>query len=183
MAGEPQSLLPQDARAQLLFLRGRPAERLVLDCAAIFKPLEVWSYPADDGTKKDLVLYRPSSGEPFILWLPIDSKRALYIGEAQYWLDQAEASSGVRRIDRFFCPDSKRVDQVTGVDGIRRKQTAETTATRWDLRGRSEETMQDFRWARPRERAAFLAAPADLAAWARGRETWRWTFRAGRASA
>ncbi|MBW8875483.1 MAG: VWA domain-containing protein [Acidobacteria bacterium] len=167
VAGEPQSLLPQDARAQLLFLRGRPAERLVLDCAAIFKPLEVWSYPADDGTKKDLVLYRPSSGEPFVLWLPIDAKRALYIGEAQYWLDQAEASSGVRRIDRFFCPDSKRVDQVTGMDGIQRKQTAGTGLSRWDLRGRSEETMQDFRWARPRERAAFLAAPADLAAWAR----------------
>ena len=168
VAGEPQSLLPQDARAQLLFLRGRPAERLVLDCAAIFKPLEVWSYPADDGTKKDLVLYRPASGEPFILWLPIDSKRALYSNEAEYWLDQAEAEgTRVRRIDRFFCPDSQRVDLVTGMDGIQRKQTAATGLARWDLRGHSEETMQDFRWARPRERAAFLAAPADLAAWAR----------------
>ncbi len=168
VAGEPQSLLPQDARAQLLFLRGRPAERLVLDCAAIFKPLEVWSYPADDGAVKDLVLYRPSSGEPFVLWLPIDSKRALYSNEAEYWLDQAEAEGHrVRRIDRFFCPDSKRVDEVTGMDGIQRKQTAATGLSRWDLRGRSEETMQDFRWARPRERAAFLAAPADLATWAR----------------
>jgi VWFA-related protein len=168
VAGEQPSFLPQDARAQLLFLRGRPAERLVLDCAAIFKPLEVWSYPADDGTKKDLVLYRPSSGEPFVLWLPIDSKRALYSNEAEYWLDQAEAEGHrVRRIDRFFCPDSKRVDLVTGMDGIQRKQTAGTALSRWDLRGHSEETMQDFRWARPRERAAFLAAPADLATWAR----------------
>ncbi len=35
---------PRDARAQLLFLRGRPAERLVVDCAAAFKPLEIWVY-------------------------------------------------------------------------------------------------------------------------------------------
>ncbi|HEX4965607.1 MAG TPA: VWA domain-containing protein [Thermoanaerobaculia bacterium] len=167
VAAEPQTLLPQDARAQLLFLRGRPLERVVLDCAAIFKPTEVWSYPGDDGTVKDLILYRPASGEPFILWLPIDSKRALYSGEAEYWLGQAEAGETVKRIDRFFCPDSKRVDHATGMDGMHRKQTAEMVISRWDLRGRSEETMRDFRWARPRERAAFLAAPADLATWAR----------------
>jgi Ca-activated chloride channel homolog len=169
VAAESQTLLPLDARAQLLFLRGRPAERVVLDCAAIFKPMEVWSYPADDGVMKDLVVYQPSSGEPFILWLPVDSKRALYISEAEYWLDQAESEGHrVKRIDRFFCHDSSRVDKATGMDGIQRKQKGETTVSRWDLRGRSEDTIQDFRWARPRERAAFLAAPADLATWARG---------------
>ena len=168
VAAESQTLLPLDARAQLLFLRGRPAERLVIDCAAIFKPLEVWSYRSDDGTMKDLVVYRPASGEPFILWLPIDSKRALYINEAEYWLDQAEAEGHrVKRIDRFFCHDSDRVDRATGMDGIQRKQSGATTVSRWDLRDRSEDTIQDFRWARPRERAAFLAAPADLATWAR----------------
>ena len=168
VAAESQTLLPLDARAQLLFLRGRPAERVVLDCAAIFKPMEIWSYPGDDGTMKDLVVYQPSSGEPFILWLPIDSKRALYISEAEYWLDQAESEGHrVKRIDRFFCKDSSRVDKATGMDGIQRKQTGETTVSRWDLRGRSEDTIHDFRWARPRERAAFLAAPADLATWAR----------------
>jgi len=168
VAAEPQTLLPQDARAQLLFLRGRPAERVVLDCAAIFKPMEIWAYPGDDGTPRDLVLYRPSDGEPFIQWLPIDSKRALYSNEAEYWLDQAEAEGRrVKRIDRFFCRDSSRVDKATGMDGIQRKQTGETAVSRWDLRGRSEDTIQDFRWARPRERAAFLTAPADLATWAR----------------
>jgi Ca-activated chloride channel family protein len=168
VAAESQTLLPLDARAQILFLRGRPAERLVIDCAAIFKPLEVWSYHGDDGVMKDLILYRPAAGEPFILWLPIDSKRALYISEAEYWLDQAEAEGHrVKRIDRFFCHDSDRVDKATGMDGIQRKQSGATTVSRWDLRGRSEDTIQDFRWARPRERAAFLAAPADLATWAR----------------
>ncbi|HEV7508197.1 MAG TPA: VWA domain-containing protein [Thermoanaerobaculia bacterium] len=167
VASEPQTLLPLDARAELLFLRGRPAERLVLDCAAIFKPMEIWSYPGDDGTPRDLVLYRPSSGEPFILWLPIDSKRALYSNEAEYWLDQAEAEGHrVKRIDRFFCHDSDRVDKATGMDGIQRKQSGTMAVSRWDLRGRSEDTIQDFRWALPRERAAFLAAPADLATWA-----------------
>jgi VWFA-related protein len=56
------------------------------------------------------------------------------------------------------------------MDGIQRKQTGETAVSRWDLRRRSEETVLppgDFRWARPRERAAFLAAPADLATWVR----------------
>ncbi|HEY4591863.1 MAG TPA: hypothetical protein VIJ61_05610, partial [Thermoanaerobaculia bacterium] len=168
VAAETQTLLPLDARAQLLFLRGRPAERVVLDCAAIFKPMEIWTYPGDDGTPRDLVVYQPSSGEPFIQWLPIDSKRALYISEAEYWLDQAEAEGHrVKRIDRFFCRDSSRVDKATGMDGIQRKQSGETAVSRWDLRGRSDDTLQDFRWARPRERAAFLAAPADLATWAR----------------
>ncbi|HEV7786478.1 MAG TPA: VWA domain-containing protein [Thermoanaerobaculia bacterium] len=168
VAAESQTLLPLDARAQLLFLRGRPAERLVIDCAAIFKPMEVWTYPGDDGAPRDLVLYRPSSGEPFILWLPIDSKRALYISEAEYWLDQAEAEGHrVKRIDRFFCHDSDRVDKATGMDGIQRKQSGTIAVSRWDLRGRSEDSIRDFRWALPRERAAFLAAPADLATWAR----------------
>jgi len=61
VAAEPQTLLPLDARAQLLFLRGRPTERIVLDCAAIFKPMEIWAYPGDDGTPRDIVLYRPAA--------------------------------------------------------------------------------------------------------------------------
>ncbi len=159
-------LLPGDARAELLFLRGRPAKKLVLDCAAIFKPMEVWTYRADDGTVKDLILYRPSGGEPYVLWLPIDSKRSLYIDEASYWLDQAEKEIN-KRIDRFFCPDSAQVDLVTGMDGLSRKPIGDVAAiSHWDLRGRSEEALRDSHWGQPRDRVSFLAAPADLGAWA-----------------
>ncbi|RPH53853.1 hypothetical protein EHM82_07755, partial [bacterium] len=35
---------PQDVRSQLLFLKGRPVRRTVVDCAATFRPLEVWTY-------------------------------------------------------------------------------------------------------------------------------------------
>ena len=45
-----------DDRARLLFLHGRPLQRKTIDCATVFRPLEVWSYvvpekeiaPADD---------------------------------------------------------------------------------------------------------------------------------------
>ena len=85
--------VPQDARAQLLFLRGRPVRRTVVDCPVAFRPLEIWSY-AVDAALADLVLYRPSPEEPFRLWLPIDSKRALYTSEMEYWLEQWESGGG-----------------------------------------------------------------------------------------
>jgi Ca-activated chloride channel family protein len=162
-----ENLLPGDARAELLFLRGRPLERKVLDCAAIFKPLEIWAYPsAADGAVRELILYRPSPADPFRLWLPIDTKRILYTGEAEYWLYQAKEEHS-RRIDRFFCPDSVRVDRATGIDGISGKTLLRMDVLSYDLRGRKSETSRSVEWARPRDRAAFLAAPEDLASWAR----------------
>ena len=49
-AGFPGVLTLLAGRAGPAPLPARPArERLVLDCAAIFKPLEIWTYPGDDG--------------------------------------------------------------------------------------------------------------------------------------
>jgi Ca-activated chloride channel homolog len=164
---------PQDARAQLLFLRGRPAKRLVLDCAAAFKPLEIWSYPGPNGVPEELILYRPSAGEPFRLWLPIDSKRALYTSEMEFWLFQwDEAPPGKKRIDRFFCPDSERVDRVTGVDGLGNGPAPDSAAAADLARaaagaGSPPTTGRDFRWVRPENRIVLLWRPADLASWAR----------------
>jgi Ca-activated chloride channel family protein len=160
---------PRDARGQLLFLRGRPSERLVVDCAVAFKPLEIWSYPGEDGAKKELVLYRPGAGEPFRLWLPIDSKRALYASEMEFWLLQWSLLKvpGRQRIDRFFCPDSQRVDRATGVDGLGSGAPSPLSASAFAARGRPPETAHDFRWVRPENRVALLWGPADLASWAR----------------
>jgi Ca-activated chloride channel homolog len=146
-----------DARAQLLFLRGRPVERKVLDCDAAFKPLEIWTYPAG-GTLKDLVLYRPSTDEPFRLWLPIDSKRDLYTYEMAFWLIQwdLEKMRG-QRVDRFFCPDSERVDSATGIDGLG------APAGRKD----KEDRPAPLRWIEPEDRVPRLWGPSSLAAWAR----------------
>jgi len=171
---------PRDARAQLLFLRGRPVERVVLDCAVAFRPLEIWTYLEAGGTPKDLVLYRPSASEPFRLWLPIDSKRALYTSDMEFWLLQWDFMRlpGRQRIDRFFCPSSARVDAATGVDGLgavpasasvpgyRETKAREDRGTRVDTAGNRD--TPDFRWVRPEDRIAKLwAPPADLAAWAR----------------
>lgn len=167
VAGELPS--PRDARGQLLFLRGRPAERLVVDCAAAFKPLEIWTYPGDGSALKELILYRPSAGEPFRLWLPIDSKRALYTSEMEFWLLQWSLLRlpGRQRIDRFFCPDSTRVDRATGVDGLGNGMPAAATADAYAAGDRQPETARDFRWVRPENRIALLWGPADLASWAR----------------
>jgi len=110
-----------DERAHLLFLHGPPAQREVIDCAETFKPMEIWTY-ATGAAETYLVLYRPKPDGLFKLWLPIDSKRALYNPEMEYWLSQWEELRsrivGGRRFDREICDESKRVDQITGVDGL-----------------------------------------------------------------
>ncbi|MEA2560253.1 MAG: Ca-activated chloride channel [Acidobacteriota bacterium] len=159
---------PSDARGQLLFLQGPPAEKLVIDCGNAFKPLEIWTYGAVPNLRR-LVLFRPSPDEPFRLWLPIDSKRALYTADMGNWLDQYETLGvGGKRIDRFFCPDSVKVDEATGIDGLRGKVLASVGGINRKSDGKiQEQTYAAFRWTRPQDRAGFLARPADLAAWAR----------------
>ncbi|MFL6199454.1 MAG: VWA domain-containing protein [Thermoanaerobaculia bacterium] len=162
---------PSDARGQLLFLQGPPAEKLVIDCGNAFKPLEIWTYGAVSSgvNQRRLVLYQPSPDEPFQLWLPIDSKRALYTAEMGNWLDQYE-TLGIRgkRIDRFFCPDSVKVDEATGIDGLRGKVVASAGGILWRSDGKvQEQPYAAYRWARPQDRARFLMRPDDLAVWAR----------------
>lgn len=149
-------LPPMDARAQLVFLLGPPRDKLIVDCGSTFRPLEFWTYGAPP-SQRQFVLYQPSADEPFRIWLPIDSKAALYTREMARWLEQWESlGMGGKRIDRRFCPISEQVDALTGTDG---------------LRGRPEEREAReeaaYRWVRPQDRASVLARPADLAAWAR----------------
>lgn len=140
----------QDDRAKLLFLRGAPRERTLIECTETFKPLELWTYEAPESTSRWLVLYRPKPELPYKLWLPIDSKRELYNPEMEYWLNQWEELkgriTGGRRFDREICKESKLIDQVTGVDGL-------------------------FGFAPDRPKNSdfelYLAPPADLAAWVR----------------
>ncbi|HET9226411.1 MAG TPA: hypothetical protein VFR31_07070, partial [Thermoanaerobaculia bacterium] len=159
---------PVDARGQLLFLQGPPAAKLVIDCGNAFKPLEIWTYGAVPSQRR-LILYRPSPDEPFRLWLPIDSKKALYTNEMASWLDQWESLGiGGKRIDRHVCPDSMEVDAVTGIDGLRGK----VVLSAGGINQRSDGNIQEqpyaaVRWSRPQDRASFLARPADLAAWAK----------------
>ncbi|HVS03609.1 MAG TPA: VWA domain-containing protein [Thermoanaerobaculia bacterium] len=131
-----------DDRARLLFLHGRPASRRVVDCPGVFRPLEVWTYGGHQ-----LLLYRqPAAG--YRLWLPFDSKRALYTDEVEFWLEEWEAVGRRypgRRADRALCADAAFVDRVTGIDGL------------------SQELPEP-----PDSRALFryLDPPSDLAAWA-----------------
>ncbi len=147
-------LSPGDVRAQLLFLNGKPADRLLVDCGSAFKPLELWAYPdgideKGEPRRRELVVYQPKPGQPYKLWIPIDSKRALYSSEMEYWLEQLEELRGrIRavRFDKQVCPQAVRIDRATGVDGLFGFMPGRPTAA--DL-----------------ER--FLAPPADLAKWAR----------------
>ncbi|HEX2254704.1 MAG TPA: VWA domain-containing protein [Thermoanaerobaculia bacterium] len=145
---------PTDVRWQLLFLRGTPVERLVIDCGVTYKPLEVWRYGPEGrsstGDVRAVVVYEPAPGDPWRLWLPHDAKRALYSREMEYWLDQWEELRGeglmrARRFDLTACKETRRVEEATGVLAL--------TGYRED-RPRAE----DYQ--------AYLAAPTDLAAWA-----------------
>ena len=137
-----------DDRARLLFLHGEPASRTEIECGQTFKPLEIWTYQKDTSSVS-LVLYPPSPGKAYRLWLPLDSKYALYTREMAYYLEQwEELRSRIRakRFDLQTCPDTPKVDAATGVDGLR-----------------------GYRAGRPKNQQIlrFLQAPDDLAAWAR----------------
>ena len=133
---------PLDVRARLFFLQGSPASRVIVTCG-IFKPLEIWTYGAPPETVREVIFYQPVVSEPFRVWRPIDSKKALYTPEALRWVqDFDEMQLRGKRIDRFFCPESERVDEVTGVVGLRGIGSAKDVS---DL----------------------LRPPVDLAAWAR----------------
>ena len=163
-----RSFSPLDARGHLLFLQGPPAEELVIDCGNAFKPMEIWTYGAVPNQRR-LVLYQSTPDEPFRLWLPIDSKRALYTEQMGNWLDQWETLGiGGKRIDRFFCPDSEKVDAATGIDGLRGMVLASAGGINVRSDGKiQEQPYAAYRWARPQDRARFLERPADLASWAR----------------
>jgi VWFA-related protein len=155
------SLFPSasDVRWQIVFLNGAPADRLVVDCGQAFKPSEVWTYRlgTDAATNKpierDVVVYRPGVGDPFRLWIPSDSKRALYTSEMEYWLEQWEELRGrisAVRFDLQVCKEATRkIDKATGVPGLTGARDS----------GRSI--------IRPIDNSSYLAAPKDLAAWAR----------------
>jgi VWFA-related protein len=148
-----------DVRWQIAFLNGAPADRMIVDCGTAFKPVEVWTYrrgidarsgkPVEHG----LVIYRPGPGEPFRLWLPLDSKRSLYTAGMEYWLEQWEELRGRitgARFDLQVCEEAvKKIDKATGVPGL---TGAHSSGLGYTIR--------------PIDNGAYLATPKDLAAWA-----------------
>jgi Ca-activated chloride channel family protein len=153
-----QFLSPRDVRAQILFLNGMPKDRVVVDCAAVFKPLEVWYYPGGTGPSgkpedRPLLVYSPGPNQPWKLWIPSDAKRVLYTPLMEYWLEQWEELRGkiqAVRFDKQNCKEVERVDEATGVPGLTGALSA---------RGRNS--------IHPRDTSRFLAPPKDLAGWAR----------------
>jgi VWFA-related protein len=149
---------PSDVRWQIVFLNGKPSEKLIVDCGQAFKPLEVWTFPQkriDPATGKPveqkLVVYRGGPGEPFRLWLPRDSKRALYIPQMEYWLMQWEELRGrinAVRFDIQTCRESAlAVDRATGVPGLTGAKSYKGFTVK------------------PIDNSAFLAAPRNLVEW------------------
>lgn len=158
---------PLDVRSRLLFLHGMPAAREVIDCGAVYKPLELWTYGVAPEPVRQLVLYRPSPADLFRLWTPIESKKALYTAEALRWVeDWEELRMRGKRIDRFFCPDAKKVDEATGIVGIRGAVIASVDRPGPD--GQIDPSKgKDYYWSRPKDRSGLLGPPAELADWAR----------------
>ncbi|HEV7508196.1 MAG TPA: VWA domain-containing protein [Thermoanaerobaculia bacterium] len=153
-----QFLSPRDVRAQILFLNGLPKDRKVIDCAAVLKPLEIWTYPGptgEDGKPHDrlLVVFSPGPGRPWKLWLPSESKRTLYTPLMEYYLQQWEelpAGWSAVRFDLQNCKEAKHLDEATGVPGL-------TGAV--EARGKH--------WIHPKDASGFLATPKNLAKWSK----------------
>ncbi len=147
-------LSPLDVRARLLFLRGTPTEREIVDCGETFEPLEIWSWDLPETKPKErdeVVVYKPGAGSPWKLWTPYDGKEALYIPEMEYYLQQWEEGNGrnfnAKRFDLQACKEAKDVDRATGIEGLHKYH-------------RDRPDAEHYR--------SFLAPPADLAAWVQG---------------
>ncbi|HEX3131185.1 MAG TPA: VWA domain-containing protein [Thermoanaerobaculia bacterium] len=152
-----ESLPPGDARAQLVFLLGKPDEARVIDCGSTFRPLEIWTYGLPPN-QRTFILYRAAADEPFRVWLPIDSKRALYTPDMANWIyDWTAIGMGGKRIDRRFCPQSADVDELTGIDGLRSRPAEKADVPK----------ERNYHWTAPEDRVSELARPKDLAAWAK----------------
>ncbi len=138
-----------DDRARLLFLLGSPFLRTKVDCPLAFRPVEIWQY-GTEGKGTRYLIYRPGADPSYRLWRPSDSKRPLYTSEMTYWLEQWQEYGGRKvgsAFDHQICEDKARmVDDVTGIDGL-----------------------SLYRPQRPTDAQVLraVAAPADLAAWAR----------------
>jgi VWFA-related protein len=153
---DDEFLSKQDVRWQLLFLDGRPDDRLQIDCGTAFKPLEIWSYrtgvgPDGKPLERPLVLYAPERGVPYHLWVPIDSKRVLFTPQMEYWLQQWEELHdriGAVRFDLQVCKEAKKIDEATGVPGLTGVGSRKSKL-------------------RPVDNSSYLAAPKELASWAR----------------
>ncbi|HEY3568336.1 MAG TPA: VWA domain-containing protein [Thermoanaerobaculia bacterium] len=149
-------LSPQDVRWQLLFLHGKPDDRLQIDCGTAFKPLEIWSYRTGMGPDgkpllRPLVLYAPERGVPYHLWLPSDSKRVLFTSQMEYWLQQWEelhSQIGAERFDLQVCKEAKKVDEATGVPGLTGVGSRKSKF-------------------HPIDNSSWLAPPKEVASWAR----------------
>ena len=147
-----------DVRWKIAFLNGMPAERLIVDCGTAFQPSEVWTYhvgvsPRGKPIEHGVVVYRQGPGEPFRLWVPIDSKRALYTKDMEYWLEQWEELRGYisgARFDLQVCEEAvKKIDLATGVPGLTGAHSSGNGFT-----------------IKPIDNSSYLATPKDLAAWA-----------------
>jgi VWFA-related protein len=126
----------------------------------------LWRY-GKDVSERPLVVYQPAPGEPYRLWLLIDSKRALYTSEMQYFMDQFDELRGRVRgalPDVQLCPEeTPKVTEATGITGLRTPVQEELKAA--PLGGLNPDG--SFRRVAPEERAAYVAAPKSLADWAR----------------
>jgi Ca-activated chloride channel homolog len=149
-------LSTQDARWKLLFLHGKPDDRLQIDCGTAFKPLEIWSYRTGTGPDgkpvlHPLVLYAPERGVPYHLWIPSDSKRILFTSQMEYWLQQWEELHdriGAERFDLQVCKEAKKVDEATGVPGLTGVGSRKSHF-------------------HPIDNSSWLAPPKEVASWAR----------------
>jgi len=144
-------LSPVDVRAHLLFLRGQPQARQVVDCGVVFRPTELWTYGVAEQARQ-LVVYQSTPEEMYRLWLPTDSKRSLYAPEMEYFLDQWEELRRFitgKRFDHQLCKEAKLIDEITGIKALTGYMKG---------RPKNEEFLQ------------YLEAPKDLSAWAREAE-------------
>ncbi|MEM7051968.1 MAG: VWA domain-containing protein [Acidobacteriota bacterium] len=144
-------LSPRDIRSELLFLNGPPLQREVVECGVAFRPIEIWTWEGRPGWPGALpgsvIVYQPKPDAAYKMWLPLDSKRALYQPDMENFLQELYdygANVNRLRLDLRACKPGKRIDRITGIKAL-----------------------LDYQEDRPlaAEFTRFLEPPTDLAGW------------------
>jgi len=96
-------------RAKVFVIDGPPDAVVPIDCDEVYVPLQIWYYERIEALKSKayLIFYEPYSMPPYKLWLPIDGRGALIVGNGGGGL-----SMGAHPVNIQNCMDWRTVEQA-----------------------------------------------------------------------
>ncbi len=97
-------------RAKVFVLQGPPDAVVPIDCQDIYVPIQIWFYERMEVMKSKLYLifYQPYGTGPYKMWLPIDGRGVLLVGQG----GSSGMNMGARPVDVTRCYEWRTIEQA-----------------------------------------------------------------------